>query len=76
MLKANLLGHYQYHGVSGNMRGGARFYSCALRLVLKWLNRRSQCKSFSWDGFHAYLDHYPLPRPRIVHNLYTLSPAT
>jgi len=76
VLKAKLLGHYQYYGVSGNMRGVARFYCRALRLVLKWLNRRSQCKSFSWAEFLAYLGHYPLPRPRIVHNLYTLSPAT
>lgn len=76
VLKAKLMGHYQYYGVSGNMRGIARFYRIALRLVLKWLNRRSQRKSFSWDGFLTYLGHYPLPRPRIVHNLYTLSPAT
>jgi RNA-directed DNA polymerase len=76
VLKAKLLGHYQYYGVSGNMRGIARFYRHTLRLVLKWLNRRSQCKSFSWDGFNAYLGHYPLPKPRIVHNLYTLSPVT
>ncbi len=24
-------------------------------------------------GFEAYLEHYPLPEPRIVHYLYTLS---
>jgi hypothetical protein len=76
VLKAKLLGHYQYYGVSGNMRGIARFYRHTLRLVLKWLNRRSQCKSFAWAGFNTYLGHYPLPKPRIVHNLYTLSPAT
>jgi len=57
------------------MRGIARFYRRALRMVLKWLNRRSQCKSFAWDGFIAYLGHYPLPRPRIVHTLYPLSPV-
>ena len=47
-----------------------------LRLALKWLNRRSQRKSFNWAGFLTYLEHYPLPKPRIVHNLYTLSPVT
>jgi hypothetical protein len=75
VLTAKLLGHYQYYGVSGNMRGVTRFYRLALRLALKWLNRRSQRKSFSWAGFFAYLGHYPLPQPRIVHNLYTLSPV-
>jgi len=76
VLTAKLRGHYQYYGVSGNMRGIARYYRLAQRMVWKWLNRRSQRKSFSWAGFLTYLRHYPLPQPRIVHNLYTLSPVT
>jgi group II intron reverse transcriptase/maturase len=76
ILAAKLRGHYQYYGVSGNMPSLKRYYRLALRLTLKWLNRRSQRHSFAWDGFHQYLKHYPLPTPRIVHNLYTLSPVT
>jgi hypothetical protein len=57
------------------MRGIARYYRRAQWMVWKWLNRRSQRKSFTWDGFLTYLGHYPLPKPRIVHNLYTLSPV-
>jgi len=68
-------GHYQYYGISGNMRSLKRFYVLTLRMTLKWLNRRSQCKSFYWKSFIAYLRHYPLPKPRIVHNLHTLSPV-
>jgi len=75
VLQAKLRGHYQYYGVSGNMRSLVCFYKLTLRMTLKWLNRRSQCNSFSWQRFLAYLQHYPLPRPRIVHNLYTLSPV-
>ena len=75
VLKAKLRGHYQYYGVSGNMQALKRFYTTILRLTLKWLNRRSQRKSFSWARFHEYLKHYPLPKPRIFHNLYTLSPV-
>ena len=44
------------------------------RLLHKWLNRRSQRKSFTWKQLDDYLAHYPLPRPRIVHNLYQPSP--
>jgi len=76
ILAAKLRGHYQYYGVSGNMPSLQRFHRVALRLALKWLNRRSQRRSFSWEGFNRYLQHYPLPKPRIVHNLYTLSPVT
>jgi group II intron reverse transcriptase/maturase len=76
ILAAKLRGHYQYYGVSGNMPGVKRFYRLTLQLAFKWLNRRSQRRSFSWESFYAYLKHYPLPVPRIVHNLYTLSPVT
>jgi group II intron reverse transcriptase/maturase len=75
VLKAKLTGHYQYYGISGNMRLLSRYYRLTVRLAMKWLNRRSQKRSFSWDGFGAYLEHYPLPKPRIVHDLYTLSPV-
>jgi len=75
-LSAKLRGHYQYYGVSGNARMLNRFYYKTLGLTYKWLNRRSQRKRFNWKGFNAYLKHYPLPRPRIAHNFYTLSPMT
>ena len=75
VLQAKLRGHYQYYGVSGNSRAIHRFYALTVRLVLKWLNRRSQRKSFNWARFNEYLNHYPLPKPKIVHNLYTLSPV-
>ena len=75
ILAAKLRGHYQYYGVSGNMRSLRRYYAATLRLALKWLNRRSQRKAFSWKSFLEYLKHYPLPEPRITCNLYTLSPV-
>ena len=76
ILAAKLRGHYQYYGVSGNMLSIRRFHTLTLRMAFKWLNRRSQRKSFNWARFREYLEHYPLPKPRIVHNLYTLSPCT
>jgi RNA-directed DNA polymerase len=75
VLAAKLRGHYQYYGVSGNMRSLNRFYTLTIRMVFKWLNRRSQRKSFRWESLYKYLEHYPLPRPKIAHNLYTLSPV-
>jgi len=72
-LQAKLRGHYQYYGISGNGRMITRYHHVTNRLVFKWLNRRSQKISFSWKRFTEYLKHYPLPKPRIVHRLYTLS---
>jgi len=69
-----LRGHFQYYGVSGNYNGIFMFCRATMKMVRKWMNRRSQKRKMSWDSFNKYLKHYPLPKPRIVHNLY-LSPV-
>jgi len=76
VLAAKLRGHYQYYGISGNMPALRQYHSTTLRLTRKWLNRRSQRGKYSRRRFWEYLEHYPLPPPRIVHNLYTLAPVT
>ena len=75
-LTQKLRGHYGYFGVVGNLDDLFAVYFHAVGKLYKWLNRRSQRHSFDWDGFNRYLKHYPLPTPRIAHNLYTLSPVT
>jgi RNA-directed DNA polymerase len=74
LLAAKMRGHYNYYGVSGNSRGIGNFGFAVMQTVAKWLNRRSQCKSFTWRQFNEYLTRYPLPKPLIVHNLYQPSP--
>jgi group II intron reverse transcriptase/maturase len=69
-LGAKLRGHFQYYGVSENYNGIVRFYKFTLRAVRKWMNRRSQKRKMSWDRFTKYLEHYPLPKPKIVHSFY------
>ena len=76
ILAAKLRGHYQYYGVSGNYRAINSYYRLAMVLVRKWLNRRSQKRSMSWEKFNDYLRHYPLPKPSIRHNFYTGYPST
>ena len=70
-LRAKLRGHFQYFGVSGNHRSISSFEYHSKRLVLKWLNRRSQKKSFNWETFLKYLERHPLPTAKIHHNFYT-----
>lgn len=71
-LRAKLTGHFRYYGVSGNFRSMARYRWEAVRLIMKWLNRRSQKKSFNWETFRRYMEKYPLPKPAIYHNFYDL----
>ncbi len=69
-LAAKLRGHFQYYGVSDNYASIERFYKLTLKVVRKWLNRRSQKRKMSWSKFTKYLGHYPLPKPKIVHKFY------
>ena len=73
-IKAKLTGHYNYFGISGNYRCLRQFYYLVLRVVFKWINRRSQRKSMTWEMFQRYLQWNPLPTPRICHVLYTVKP--
>lgn len=71
-LAAKLRGHYQYYGVSGNLRSLDAHYHWTKRLAFKWLNRRSQKHSFNWTTFSQYLERYPLPKPALAYNLYDI----
>jgi hypothetical protein len=65
-LNGKLRGYYQYYGVHGNRRSLQHFFDGAVRILLKWLNRRSQRPSYNWQGFTALLEHCKVARPRIV----------
>jgi len=65
-LNRKLRGYYNYYGVKGNAVGLQEFHSRAMEILLKWLNRRSQRRSFNWQGFKDLLDHFNVPRPRIT----------
>ena len=59
---ARLRGHYNYYAVSFNGRAVYQFYFSCIRAMFKWLNRRSQKKSFTWKEFVRKLMFNPLPK--------------
>jgi RNA-directed DNA polymerase len=65
-LNAKLRGYYHYYGVNGNYDSLKEFFQLVQRLHLKWLNRRSQRPSYTWEGYYALVQHFALERPRIV----------
>jgi len=71
LLVSKLRGHYNYYGISGNGRSISIFYDKAVKLIFKWLNRRSQRRSFTWVHFSKYLKSYPLPTPKIYVRVYS-----
>jgi len=60
---AKLRGHYNYYGVSFNQSKLNHFYYACVGLLYKWLNRRSQKASFTWEKFSRKLMFDPLPKP-------------
>jgi RNA-directed DNA polymerase len=69
-LRLKLRGHYGYYGITGNSRSLQLFYEEVKRIWFKWLNRRSQRKSYNWEKFNNVLRVYVLPRPKVVHSVY------
>ena len=67
-----LQGYYRHYGITENWGGIAKFALETERLLFKWLNRRSQRKSFEWDKFSLFLRKNPLPRPKIYVNIFAL----
>ena len=73
---AKVRGHFRYYGVSFNTRALAVFVHQATRILYKWLNRRSQRRSFNWTTFAQFIAANPLPRPVIYHSLFERSTVT
>jgi len=59
---ARLRGHYNYYAVTFNSKAVQKFYLSCVRAMFKWLNRRSQKRSFTWKEFVRKLMFNPLPK--------------
>jgi group II intron reverse transcriptase/maturase len=65
-LNAKLLGHYAYYGVTGNSRALTRFLHEVGACWRRWLTRRNNIRSMTWEKFLAILRRYPLAPVRTV----------
>lgn len=65
-LNRKLVGYYNYYGVIGNYKSLAEFLHQVKRILFKWVNRRSQKRSFTWKKFHKALDFHGIAKPRIT----------
>lgn len=72
-LRSKFSGYWNYYGVRGNMEMLNRFNRQCLALLYKWLNRRSQKRSCTWEEFAALLKKFRIPNPQIVEPVYQRS---
>lgn len=63
LAEAKIRGHINYFGYKMNNLKLNHFYQEAIRSLFKWLNRRSQKRSYVWEGFIKRLEHFPLMAP-------------
>jgi hypothetical protein len=68
-LKSKLVGHYNYYGISGNIKRIKKFYGYVKEQCYKTLNRRNQKKSMLYDAFEKNWKAY-VPEPKICVNIW------
>ena len=69
-LRRKLLGHYNCYGVIGNSGSPGKFQYWSQHIVFKWLNRRSQRRSYNRVGFSQMRETLGMPGPHVVEKPY------
>lgn len=67
-LNRKLVGYYNFYGIRGNSKSLGSFAYRVGQLFYKWLNRRSQRKSYNVEGFQAMIKDFEITKPRICHD--------
>lgn len=75
-LRAKFQGYSNYYGMKGNSERLLEYYNQAMEILKKWLNRRSQGKSYNWQGFKDIISHLKVPQPRITEGVKTREGAS
>jgi len=65
-INSKLRGYYNYYGLAGNSKALGSFFYWAKVNLLKWLNRRSQRRSYTWQAFNDLIKYFNLAKPRII----------
>jgi group II intron reverse transcriptase/maturase len=68
-LVQKLRGHYQYYCVRTNSSEVHEYWWFTRRAWRYWLSRRSSKSRINWTNFKKMLESYPLPEPRVIHNI-------
>ena len=72
-LSIRLKGYYRYYGITDNYYTIKAFGTMVEKALFKWLNKRSQKKSYTWERFNRMLKSYGLPKAKIYVNIYDIA---
>jgi len=62
-------GHLNYYAITDNSARCSSYVYHATQTLFKWINRRSQRPSYTWEGFLQALNHVGWPKPFIRKDL-------
>ncbi|MEE9403097.1 MAG: group II intron reverse transcriptase/maturase [Desulfobacteria bacterium] len=67
--RVRVIGHLNYYAITDNSERCSYYVYRTKRIVFKWLNRKSQRKAYTWEGFNQALIWAKWPQPRIRKDL-------
>ena len=67
--RTRVTGHLSYYAITDNWERCSRYIYHATRILFKWINRKSQRPSYTWEGFQQVLNRIGWPKPIIRKNL-------
>ena len=70
--KKKLNGHFNYYGITDNFHSIRKFRWIVMGYLFKYLNRRSQRKSFTWSEFERLLEIMNMPKANIRASIYAI----
>ena len=65
-LRRKYHGYYNYYAFPLNYKRLGMYYELTQKILYKWLNRRSQRKSYNWTGFNELMKAFEIPKPAIT----------
>jgi group II intron reverse transcriptase/maturase len=67
--KVRVEGHLNYYAVTDNSKQCSAYRYHTTRILFKWINRKSQRRSYTWKGFEQALDWAGWPNLKVRENL-------
>lgn len=62
--KTRVTGHLNYYAITDNLSACQRYIHITKEILFKWLNRKSQRKSYTWEGFRQVTGWIGWPRAK------------
>ena len=67
--RSRVIGHLSYYAITDNLERSSYYVYRATRILFKWINRKSQRKAYTWEGFIQALAWVGWPQLRVRKDL-------